>query len=359
MKRKRGGGLWVSSHGRIQNVDGLRYFPTVRAVGYSTVSIGKMNRYVHRIVQVLFNDPSLSNWFEGAEVDHINRTRSDNRASNLRWADRSLQNKNKGERVWSHYHLPAVLAWHVQTDVVTRHATTGEAAEHTGVHSTNISACCNGRQRSAKGYVFLHHVENDFIDGEEWRPIQHGHQVSSAGRIMTPLGVAYFPMAGEDGYRHVTICRVRHRVHTLVLSAWHERPSVQHTVDHKNQIKSDNRLENLRWATWQEQRANQTRKAERMTIAWEYRQVGDREWKLAESTYVACQKTGAKACHIASCARPNHRLKSTPGTGGVRYEFRKCKDASQEDIEGEVWKVVQASEWEEGGKYACVIGSNA
>jgi len=356
MKRKRGGELWVSSHGRIQNVDGLRYVPILNAIGYSTVSIGGKNIYVHRVVHVLFNDPSLSSWFVGAEVDHMNRTRSDNRAANLRWASRSVNCHNRTAHTCI-THRPEVIARHVETNDVTRHTTTDEAAKHTGVHPTKVSACCHGRQQSAKGYVFHHHIENEFIDGEEWQSLQGGFQVSSVGRIRTPMGVAYFPEVSESGYCKVNIGQIRHRVHILVLSAWHKRPSVQHTVDHKNQIKSDNRLENLRWATMQEQRNNQSRKLERVTNAWEYRRVGDCDWKLAGSTYDACEKTGAKACHIASCASPDHRLKTTPGTGGVRYEFRKCKGANQEDIEGEAWKVVHANEWTGSGKYACVVGS--
>lgn len=34
--------------------------------------------------------------FEGAEADHINRDKYDDRPENLRWADHTLQNMNKG-----------------------------------------------------------------------------------------------------------------------------------------------------------------------------------------------------------------------------------------------------------------------
>jgi len=356
MKRKRGGELWVSSHGRIQNVDGLRYFTTPNWLGYSTVSIGMKKLSVHRVVHVLFNDPNLDDWFPKAQVDHIDRTRSNNHNENLRWADSTLQSSNRTMAGRSNKRAAGVTAWHVETDVVTRHADTKEAAEHTGVHATNITHCLAGRQMSAKGYVFYRYIKNKVIEGEEWRPVEGGYQVSSAGRIMTPTGVAYFPEGKEDGYRHVMIDYVPRSVHILVLSAWEERPSDHHTVDHINQIKSDNRLENLRWATSKEQRQNQTRKPERITNVWECRRVGDKEWQIAGSTYDACRMTGAKVSEIAHCASPKSRHKTTPGNDGIRYEFRKYKDPDQEDIEGEVWKVVCASEWAEGGKYARVMG---
>jgi len=65
--------------------------------GYYQVHLsnrGKKKTFkVHRLVALHYlNKPDI----EGISVDHINRIRTDNRLSNLRWATISQQNQNKG-----------------------------------------------------------------------------------------------------------------------------------------------------------------------------------------------------------------------------------------------------------------------
>jgi hypothetical protein len=65
------------------------------------------------------------------------------------------------------------------------------------------------------------------------------------------------PGATTDGYLFVALCkngeRTTKRVSRLVAEAFIPNPENKATVDHINQIRDDNRAENLQWLTQQEQ----------------------------------------------------------------------------------------------------------
>lgn len=58
------------------------------------------------------------------------------------------------------------------------------------------------------------------------------------------------------GYLSVKIKGKYYKVHRLVAEAFLPNPENKPTVDHINRIKTDNRVSNLRWATYKEQSDN-------------------------------------------------------------------------------------------------------
>jgi hypothetical protein len=67
--------------------------PQYDTKGYLTVNIHGKTTPVHRMVADRFC-PKID--IPKLEVDHINRCCTDNRASNLRWVDKSTNNRNRG-----------------------------------------------------------------------------------------------------------------------------------------------------------------------------------------------------------------------------------------------------------------------
>ena len=67
----------------------------------------------------------------------------------------------------------------------------------------------------------------------------------------------YGTVCSSNGYLELHSKRLgQHLIHRLVCECFHSNPDDKPTVDHINRIRTDNRAENLRWATRKEQCEN-------------------------------------------------------------------------------------------------------
>lgn len=117
--------------------------------GYMRVGFKGVYYKVHRLVCECFipnTNPS-----EYDTVDHINRVRDDNRVENLRWANDSIQNKNKGYT----NNLP-VLQYTKAGEFVAEYESIQDAKNKTGINSGGIWNVCNGKkgQKTSGGFMW-------------------------------------------------------------------------------------------------------------------------------------------------------------------------------------------------------------
>jgi len=92
---------------------------------------------------------------------------------------------------------------------------------------------------------------------KEWKPIpiKPSYFVSDAGEIRSPSGKVLKPGLAGIGYHHLGLGRgTQVYVHRCVVSAFLGPIPEGHEVNHKNGVKTDNRLSNLEIVTHSENR---------------------------------------------------------------------------------------------------------
>lgn len=112
--------------------------------------------------------------------------------------------------------------------------------------------------KDVKGYEWLYQVSNLGRVRSLDRPYVgrnhtgHTHIITKKGRILKP----YI----QRGYAHVVFSvsnkKKTYKVHRLVAKTFIPNPEEKPQVDHINGIRSDNRVENLRWVTHPENMKN-------------------------------------------------------------------------------------------------------
>jgi hypothetical protein len=93
-------------------------------------------------------------------VDHINRIRTDNRVENLRWATMDLQVKNRDtegiiEKMINKPSLSkSVKQYTLDGQLVAEYPSIAEASRQTGTSHSKIVLVCQGKRKTAGGYIW-------------------------------------------------------------------------------------------------------------------------------------------------------------------------------------------------------------
>ena len=125
--------------------------PRITRVGYYLAALTKQSirkdYLVHRLIYEAFNGQIP----EGYEVNHINEIKSDNRLSNLNLMTHK-ENINYGSR--TEKCSKVVLQFDLNDNFIKEYPSTHQVERELGFAQGNIVSCCNGRCKTAYGFIW-------------------------------------------------------------------------------------------------------------------------------------------------------------------------------------------------------------
>ena len=153
----------VSDKGRVRSIKfGKERIlkPGISTCGYIQVQLWKngekKNLLVHRLVAQTFI-PNLDNL---PQVNHIDENPSNNKVENLEWCDAKYNNnygtriKRISEKMTNGKLSKPVLQYTKSGEFVKEWKSAPDVQRTIGYFHNNISNCCNGKLKSAYGYVW-------------------------------------------------------------------------------------------------------------------------------------------------------------------------------------------------------------
>lgn len=148
----------------------------IRGWLHCSISANGGNRSIHvaRLIALSF----IPNPENKPTVNHKNRIKNDNRIENLEWATAKEQTKNifdvggrKTQSGENHWKSMRVYQYNVNGELVSEHETATSAAKKFNSKASTICDCCNGRWKSAHGYIWSYKL----LDKKYFDSLKIGH----------------------------------------------------------------------------------------------------------------------------------------------------------------------------------------
>ena len=146
----------VSNFGQVRNCrTGKVLKPVDNTYGYLRVHLYQNGEkkwiYIHKLVALAF----IPNPMDLVEVNHRDENKLNNRVENLEWVTRQQNNSygTRNERIGLGHRKP-VEQYDICGSYIRTWISISEAVRQTGICQSAISQCCNGKYKTAGGFIW-------------------------------------------------------------------------------------------------------------------------------------------------------------------------------------------------------------
>jgi HNH endonuclease/NUMOD4 motif len=254
----------VSSLGRIKNVkSGHILSSKPRKDGYIGCSLYLDDNVIRKnfSVHILVAKTFIPNKNNKETVNHINVKKHDNRVINLEWSTYSEQKYKENNKPRITRGKP-IIQRDLQGNFIKRWEKIVDATKELVIRESSISHALSGKQKQSGGFIWEYcNEDKKDLEGEIWKQISEEYNtsfVSNFGRIKMKDNMPHYGTPNESGYCETSLFnKIKKKyktflVHRLVCQAFLPNPDNKPIVNHLDENKSNNKLENLVWTTHSE-----------------------------------------------------------------------------------------------------------
>ena len=215
---------------------------------------------IHRIVAITF----ITNPKNKETVNHINTIRHDNRVVNLEWATNSEQGLGENRSNNIKGFGKSIDQYDLKDNFIKTWIKAIDIENELGIQRKNVSAVVRGKRKTDGGFKWKYTEIKD-LENEVWKQIEDSESyVSNLGRVK--LKIDKNPNYGtliKSGYRNTKIyINGKHKsflVHRLVALTFIPNHFDKPVVNHIDENRSNNKLDNLEWVTYSENSIHSTK----------------------------------------------------------------------------------------------------
>ena len=253
----------IYKDGRVYSALSSKFISKSSRGGYYYVSLVRVNNGDRKRVTRGLHWLVATSFIPNPEIlpipNHLDGDGHNNCIDNLEWCTHKQNSQHAHDTGLHPQKGRPVLQYTLDGKFIRRYEKARDAAKAVSCCHQAITHACAGRKKTIKGFIWKFETEKEICSEDEDYKIIKGYEsykISNMGRIFSLKTNRYLSLTTrKDGYQRVHLNQESKYVHVLVATAFHGSPPdhlKRPVVDHINNDKQDNRIENLEWIEFNE-----------------------------------------------------------------------------------------------------------